>query len=330
MNHTGKRILITGGAGFIGFHLAKHLSTEPGAELLLMDNLVRGRRDPDLDRLLSKPNVRLLEADLTDPGALSALGQGWDEVYHLAAIIGVEPVLQRPHEVVRVNAMSTLLLLDWMAAGGGKRLLFSSTSEAYAWTQQFHPLPIPTPEGVPLALTDLANPRSSYAGSKLFGELAVTQYARIHGFPASIVRYHNVYGPRMGHEHVMPQLYRRALSGESPLTVYNAGHRRAFCHISDAVAGTLAVLRAGSGTFNLGNDQAEVSMGDLARLILAKAGRPTDIVDAPAAHDPITRRCPDLTRARTELGYQPRVGLEEGLDDLLAWYGPQYSQERPC
>ncbi len=332
MNAHAKKILITGGAGFVGYHLARRLACEGGHDVLLADNFVRGRRDADLEALAALPGVRLLEADLTSPEGVASLGGGYDEVYHLAAIIGVENVLRRPHEVVRVNALSTLLLLDWMARGGGKRFLFSSTSEAYAWTQGFHPLPIPTPEDVPLALTDLANPRSSYAGSKIFGELAVTQYALMHGFPAAIVRYHNVYGPRMGHEHVIPQIYRRCLSGESPLKVYSADHRRAFCHVSDAVDATLAALRSAEGapaTLNIGNDRAEVTIAELARMILDQAGLPAAIVPAEAANDPIVRRCPDLTALRTRLGLEPRVGLREGLADTLAWYEPHYRTPRP-
>lgn len=322
-----RRILITGGAGFVGCHLARRLAAEPGTELLLADNFVRGRRDPELEALAALPQVRVQEADLTTPAAFEALGGGFDEVYHLAAIIGVENVLKRPHDVVRVNALSTLHLLDWMVRGGGSRLLFASTSEAYAWTQAFHPLPIPTPEAVPLALTDLSNPRSSYAGSKMFGELAVTQYGLMHGLPFSIVRFHNVYGPRMGNEHVIPQLYKRALAGESPLRVYSADHRRAFCHISDALDLTIAALRRPEGqgrTFNVGNDQAEVTMGDLAARILAWAGRPDAIEPLPAANDPIARRCPDITLAREILGYAPRFSLDEGLDDTLRWYRTAY------
>jgi len=322
-----RRILITGGAGFVGCHLARRLSAETGTELVLADNFIRGRRDPDLEALAGLPNVRIAEADLTTPGAFEYLGTGFDEVYHLAAIIGVENVLNRPHDVVRVNALSTIHLLDWMVRGGGKRLLFTSTSEAYAWTQAFHPLPIPTPEAVPLALTDLANPRSSYAGSKIFGELAVTQYGLMHDLPFTIVRFHNVYGPRMGNEHVIPQLYRRALSGESPLRVYSAHHRRAFCHISDALDLTIAALRRPEGrgrTFNVGNDLAEVTMADLAGRILSRAGRPGDIQPLPAANDPIARRCPDITLAREVLGFEPRVTLDEGLDDTLRWYRKAY------
>lgn len=330
MSEGNHRILITGGAGFVGYHLAHRLAAEPGNEILLVDNFVRGRRDEEFEDLKRRPNIRVLDLDLTAPGTYGELGAGFDEIYHLAAIIGVQNVMERPHEVVRVNAMSTLLLLDWFAAGGGRKLLFSSTSEAYAWTQEFHDLPIPTPESVPLALTDLQKPRSSYAGSKIFGELAVAQYGRMYGKPTTVVRFHNVYGPRMGFEHVIPQLYQRSLDSAGPLTVYNPDHRRAFCHIADALDATIAAMRnpaADYGTFNVGNDQAEVTVRELAGEILDFAGKPRAIVGAAAPNDPILRRCPDISHARTTLGYQPRIGLREGLEDTLAWYRRRF-QER--
>ena len=202
-------------------------------------------------------------------------------------------------------------------------MLFSSTSETYAWTQHFHELPIPTPESSPLALTDLADPRSSYAGSKIFGELAVTQYCLAHRKPFVIVRYHNVYGPRMGSEHVIPELFERARSGEDPLTVYSVDHRRAFCYVSDAVEATVAAMRepAAEGlTINVGNDREEISIGELAERLLEYANVEVAISPGEAANDPVKRRCPDLSRARTLLGYEPRVTLAEGLEQTLAWY----------
>jgi UDP-glucuronate decarboxylase len=318
-----RRILITGGAGFVGFHLATALSAEPGNELTLVDNFVRGRHDPDLAELLKQPNVHLVSADVTNPETFAGLGSGYDEVYHLAAIIGVRNVLERPHEVVRVNAQSTLLLLDWFCKGGGSRLLFSSTSEAYAWTQGFYELPVPTPEDVPLALTDLSKPRASYAGSKIFGELAVNQYCRIFSKPFVIVRYHNVYGPRMGYEHVIPELYLRALAGQDPLAVFSADHRRAFCYVSDAVDATILAMRttaADGQVINVGNDHEDIEIGFLAEAILRQAGLTRAIAPRPAPHDPVKRRCPDISRARRLLGYEPRVPIERGLAITLEWY----------
>ena len=327
-----RRILITGGAGFIAGHLSEHLVREAGTELVLVDDFSRGRRDDDFVALIRRDRVRCIDADLTEPGSYRLLGQGYDEVYHCAAVVGVRNAVERPQEVLRVNALSTVFLLDWLVRGGGRRLLFASTSEAYAWTQQFYPLPVPTPEDVPLALTDLTNPRIAYAGSKMHGELLVTQYCRQAEVPFSIVRYHNVYGPRMGFDHVIPQIYERAASGQNPLVVYSAEHRRAFCYISDAVVATIAAARrpeAVGRTINIGNDHCEVTIAELAARVLAVSGIAADLRPEPDPNDPIARRCPDVSRARSLLGFDPVVGLDEGLRLTLTWYA-QHAATRPA
>lgn len=321
-----RKILITGGAGFLGYHLAGELSSCDENEVLLLDNFSRGQKDEDLERLAGRPNVTLVAGDVLDPSVFNRLGVGFDEIYHLAAILGVSNVVGRPHEVMRVNALALLNVLEWFSKGGAKKLFFASTSEVYAWTQGFYPLPVPTPEDVPLALTDLKNPRSSYAASKIFGEEAVTAYGHACGKPYVIVRYHNVYGPRMGYDHVIPQLYTRALGGQSPLVVYSADHRRAFCYVADAVEATILAMRhdaAGGQTFNVGNSAEEVTIKELAERLLYQAGLSLVIEPRPAAHDPIVRRCPNIDRARNLLGFKPRVSLEEGLKRTLAWYGSQ-------
>jgi UDP-glucose 4-epimerase/UDP-glucuronate decarboxylase len=330
-----RRVLVTGGAGFVGYHLSRALLEEPDTELTIADDLSRGVRDADLDDLLAADRVSLVTGDLTDPETWERIGGGYDEVFHLAAVIGVRHVLQRPADVLRVNALSTIAMLDWLVAGGGRRVVFSSTSEAYAWTQKFHPLPHPTPEDVPVSLTDIADPRSSYAGSKIFGELAVTHTCTAHGLPFAIVRFHNVYGPRMGSDHVIPELFARIVAGEDPLTVYSPTHRRAFCYVSDAVIATIAAMRADGadgGTFNVGNDREEIAIGDLAEEVIARSGRSVEIAAATAANDPIERRCPDITRAREVLGFEPRVPLDAGLELTLAWYARQlgYALDEPA
>lgn len=322
-----RRIVITGGAGFIGYHLAMKLSEDAANHISLVDNFARHRPDEDIGSLTARANVRMISGDLTNKMVYKQLGRGYDEVYHLAAIIGVCNVIERPEEVLRVNAIATLYLLEWFVNGGGKKLLFSSTSEAYAWTQLFYKLAIPTPEDVPLALTDLDNPRASYAGSKIFGELAVRQYCGKRNKPFAIVRYHNVYGPRMGYEHVIPELYGRVISGQGPLTVYSADHSRAFCYVSDAVTATISAMRqeiASGKTFNVGNDKEEISIGELAKRILKKAGVCTKILPRKNAADVITRRSPDISRARKLLGYRPSVSLDEGLDLALSWYKDKF------
>lgn len=323
LNDYRRRILITGGAGFVGYHLATYLLQDPCNELVLVDSFTRGRRDEDFGRLLQNPHARLIEADLTEPGIYGELGDGYDEVYHLAAKLGVKNVMDHPDQVIRVNVLATLLLLDWFVSGSNKKLVFSSTSEVYAWTAQFYSLPVPTPEDVPLALSDLHHPRASYAGSKMLGELAVHQYCQQNQKEYSIVRYHNVYGPRMGYEHVIPQLYLRVLDGQNPLEVFSPDHVRAFCYISDAVDATVRAMRypaANGQTINIGNDREELEMEDLARRIVALSGKEVAITPKENPHDPIRRRCPNIHQARRLLEYEPKTSLNEGLEQTLTWY----------
>jgi UDP-glucose 4-epimerase/UDP-glucuronate decarboxylase len=127
----------------------------------------------------------------------------------------------------------------------------------------------------------------------------------------------------MGNDHVIPELYGRARRGENPLAVYSSDHSRAFCYVSDAVEATLRAMRvpAASGrTINVGNDREEVTIGELARRLLRMAGIDAAIEPRPAANDPIKRRCPDISLARTLLDFEPRVGLDAGLRETLAWY----------
>jgi nucleoside-diphosphate-sugar epimerase len=320
-------ILVTGAAGFVGCHLARVLSDNPAHSLTLVDNFTRGRRDEEFASVVGRDNVRLIECDLTDSAAAKRLGRDFDSVYHLAAVIGVKNVLERPWDVIRVNAVATLNIIEWFRDGGGRKLLFASTSEAYAWTARTQQLPVPTPESVPLSLTDLANPRASYAGSKIFGELAVTHGCT--GLPFVIVRFHNVYGPRMGMEHVIPELFHRCLAGENPLTVYNPDHRRAFCYVDDAIDAVIACMTTDSvngETINIGNDAEEIEIGALARRILQTAGINAEISPRHASHDPIIRRCPDISKARRLLGFKPRFDLDAGLTRTLDWYRPSLSR----
>lgn len=318
-----KRVLITGGAGFIGYHLARELLGRGDSDITLLDNFRRGSRDTDFESILSNSRVHFVQADLATANWATSVGTGFDEVYHLAAVIGVRNVVERPHEVVRINALATMHLLDWFVSGGGGKLCFASTSEAYAWTNQFYALPVPTAEDVPLSLTDLNNSRSTYAGSKMFGELAVTHICRQAGLPYTIVRFHNVYGPRMGYEHVIPEVYERVRARQNPLVVFSVDHRRAFCYVQDAVELVLLAMRSPAGdnqTFNVGNSTEEVSIRELVDHIQEIVGYRAAIEAKPAHNDPITRRCPDMSKAASTFGYRPKWTLARGLKQTLAWY----------
>jgi UDP-glucose 4-epimerase/UDP-glucuronate decarboxylase len=317
------RILVLGGAGFIGLHLARRLAQDGGHALTLVDDLSRGRQDAELAALLAHPGVELVQADLTDPRAVAALPRDVDQVYLLAAVVGVRNTEGAPARVVRVNTLVAIHVLDWLAALPSRpTLFFASTSEVYAGGVALGTVPVPTPEDVPLVIGDIANPRFAYAASKILGEAAVRHYGDAHGIRWVAGRFHNVYGPRMGRDHVIPELALRALGGEDPLSVYGPEQRRAFCHAADAVEAMIRLMEAedARGVVNIGNDAEETLIGDLAALVLRAAGRPPRIAPRPAPLGSVARRCPSLARLRALTGFSPKVTLEAGVAETVAWY----------
>ncbi|MBI4591550.1 MAG: NAD-dependent epimerase/dehydratase family protein [Candidatus Rokubacteria bacterium] len=316
------RILILGGAGFIGYHLARRLSQEPGHSLTLVDDLSRGRMDPDLAALLSRPGVDFVRADLTDPAALAGLPGEWDQVYLLAAVVGVRHAEDEPARVIRVNTLTTLHLLDWLTPAGGV-LFFASTSETYAGGVSLGHLPVPTPETVPLSVEAIDNPRLAYAATKILGEAATIHYGVAKRLPFVIGRLHNVYGPRMGTDHVIPELCLRALDREDPFRVYGPEQRRAFCHVADAVEAIVRLMGTPSAwgqVVNIGNDCEETTVEDLLALVLKTAGFAPQIQRLPAPRGSVARRCPDLGRLRALTGFVPKVSLEAGVSETFGWY----------
>jgi len=315
------RILVLGAAGFIGGHLAARLADE-GHDLTLVDDLSRGRADDALAALRARPGVRFVEADLTTPGALTALPRGWDQVYMLAAVVGVRNVERDPARVLRTNMLALLHVLDWLPAAG-ETLFFASTSEAYAGSVTRGLAPVPTGEDVPLLVEDAGAPRAAYAISKIAGEAAVRHAATARGLRWVIGRFHNVYGPRMGVDHVIPELSLRAIRCEDPFRVYGAGQRRAFCHVADAVDAMLRLVATDAAlgqVVNIGNDTDETRIEDLLTLILGRAGHRPVLERVPAPAGSVDRRCPDLTRLRRLTGYAPKVALETGVAETFDWY----------
>jgi len=314
-------ILVLGAAGFIGCHLAARLADD-GHALTLVDDLSRGRADEALAALRARPGVRFVEADLTADGALASLPRAWDQIYMLAAVVGVRNVERDPARVMRVNTLALLNVLDWLP-GAGETLFFASTSETYAGSVARGLAPVPTSESVPLLIEDVGAPRAAYAISKLAGEAAVIHAARARGLRWVIGRFHNVYGPRMGADHVIPELALRAIRREDPFRVYGAGQRRAFCHVADAVEAAVRLMGAEAAAgqiVNIGNDTEETVIEDLAALVLRCAGHRPALERAPAPAGSVDRRCPDLARLRQLTGFAPKVALESGVAETVDWY----------
>jgi UDP-glucose 4-epimerase len=315
------KVLITGGAGFIGYHLANRLLAED-YQIDLLDNLSRGVVDNELRTLVDNPRIRLLNRDSLRPDAFDGLGNDYRYIYHLAAIIGVANVLDRPYAVLRDNILMLSNILTFARQQAAlKRIVFASTSEVYAGTLQYFTLPIPTPESTPLAVTELAHPRTSYMLSKIYGE-ALCHHS---GVPFTIVRPHNIYGPRMGMSHVIPELLNKAYHApdDGSLDVFSVDHRRTFCYIADGVE--LIKRAAESGpclgrTLNIGNQDPEFTIGHVAEVVLQVSGKRLKINPKPATPGSPMRRCPDMSTTISLTGYTPQVKLEKGVEFTYDWY----------
>jgi UDP-glucuronate decarboxylase len=313
-------VLLLGGAGFIGTHLARRLVAD-GQRVTIVDDFSRGRDDADLAALKAHPFVDVLSGDLTSPGTWAALPSGWDQIYLLAAVVGVRNVESDPSRVLRVNTLAALHLLDWVAPG--EKVFFASTSEVYAGGVDAGIVEVPTAEPAPVMIADVRSPRFAYAISKLLGEAAFVHGARAKDISAVVGRFHNVYGPRMGADHVIPEMSLRALRGEDPFRVWGADQRRAFCYVDDAVEAMLRLMdtpAAAGEIVHIGDDSAETNIGDLAKLVLRVAGTSPELAAMPAPAGSVARRCPDLARLRSLTGYEPAVSLEDGVQRTFDWY----------
>jgi UDP-glucuronate decarboxylase len=313
-----ERVLVTGGAGFVGLHLARRLLRD-GADVTLLDDFSRGRMDGELAEL--SPYVELVTHDLAAPVPPDRLRPGFDAVYHLAAVVGVRRANEDPARVLGVNLRAVLGLLDWCRRHPPGAVFLSSTSEVADGAGRLGLAPFPMPESAPFVLPDPFAPRASYALSKVVAETLLWRYAG--DFRARIGRYHNIYGPRMGDDHVIPQFAARALAGADPFPVYGATQSRAFCYVADAVEATVALTRLPSPepiVANIGNDREEIRIDELVERVVRLAGyAPAVEVFAPPTGSP-ERRLPDLTALRAATGYEPKVDLDTGLRATFDWY----------
>jgi nucleoside-diphosphate-sugar epimerase len=325
-----KKAMITGGAGFIGYHLARRL-VDDGWRVDVVDNFARGAADQSLADLAASSRARVLERDLTDPEGLGGLDGDYTHVFHLAAIVGVSNVVSRPFEVLRDNtAMLEKAIEIARAQQRLERFLFASTSEVYARTIERDSGPLPTPEHVALTLPDLDQPRASYLLSKIYGEAM----CRHSGIPFTIVRPHNVFGPRMGLAHVVPELLARAHAAPDggTLEVFSVDHQRTFCYVDDAVSMLVraAETHACEGeTLNVGSEGPEVAIGELARIVIATVGKSLEVVPMPDTPGSPRRRCPDMSKLTRLTGCRAGIDLATGVRRTYEWYQASVFDQKP-
>ena len=308
---TGHRVLVSGGAGFVPSHLVDALLAR-GCEVVAIDNFVTGSKE-NVAHLADEPRFALVEADLTQ--GLPELPGRFDAILHMASPASPTDFQKLPLEILKVNSVGTMALLE-RAHADAARFLMASTSEAYG-----DPLVHPQPE----TYWGNVNPngiRSVYDESKRFSEAATMAYHRLHGVDTAIVRIFNTYGPRMRPDdgRAIPTFISQALRG-APITVQGTGAQtRSITYVDDLVRGILLLLDSTeTGPVNCGTEH-EMSMLELAQLIVRLTGSDSPIELVPRASDDPEKRRPDLTLARTLLGYEPRVGPEEGLRRTIEFF----------
>ena len=313
------RVLVTGGSGFIGSALVKAL-LRAGETVRVLDDNSRGalRRLREVER-----DVDFVNGDIRDAGAVEVAMRGIDEVHHLAFVNGTATFYSAPDLVLDVGVKGIVNVIDGCRRHGVGRLILASSSEVYQ-----SPPHVPTDERAPLVVPDPLNPRLSYGAGKIISEMMVINHGRKHFERVLIFRPHNVYGPDMGFDHVIPQFavrLKRATaaqaSGPVPFPIQGGGaETRSFCHVDDLVAGVMIMREKGAhlGIYHVGTAE-EVSIADLARRMAAIAGREIALAPSAVLAGSTPRRCPDISKLAA-LGYTPRVPLDEGLPSTLEWY----------
>jgi len=313
------RVLVTGGSGFIGSALVKAL-LRAGETVRVLDDNSRGA----LRRLREvESDVDFVNGDIRDAAAVDAAMRGIDEVHHLAFVNGTATFYSAPDLVLDVGVKGIVNVIDGCRRHGVGRLILASSSEVYQ-----SPPHVPTDERAPLVVPDPLNPRLSYGAGKMISEMMVINHGRKHFERVLIFRPHNVYGPDMGFDHVIPQfavrLKRAAAaqaSGPVPFPIQGSGaETRSFCHIDDLVAGVMIMREKGAhlGIYHVGTME-EVSIADLARRMARIAGHEIALAPSAVLAGSTPRRCPDISKLAA-LGYTPRVPLDEGLPSTLEWY----------
>ncbi|MGO9272534.1 MAG: UDP-glucuronic acid decarboxylase family protein [Terriglobia bacterium] len=306
------RILVTGGAGFVGSHLCDRLLTE-GHEVVCVDSLITGRKE-NIAHLLDQRRLTFVLHDVTEPFFVDG---PLDAVLHFASPASPKDYLQHPIHTLKVGGLGTYHALG-LAKAKGAVFMPASTSEVYG-----DPEINPQPETY-WGHVNPVGPRSVYDEAKRYAEAMTIAYHRAHGVRVRIPRIFNTYGPRMrlNDGRALPNMMTQAIRGE-PVTVYGDGSQtRSFCYVSDLVEGIYRLLLTSAPELliiNLGNPE-EVTLGQMAQEILQITGSKSQIVFQPLPEDDPRRRCPDIRKAREILGWEPQVSRLEGLNKTLPYF----------
>lgn len=318
-----KKVLVLGGGGFIGRNIVQFL-VDRGDCLVTAADIKSGSNWETIisDESKSK-RFRAVIDDFSFPGSFEKMNQVFDEIYMLAATVGVNKTLKNPNEVIRNNTNLTMNTIEWISKNPINKILFSSSSENYAGTTDLYDVEIPTDESVPLCISDIKHPRWTYALTKIHGESAFFHSSAVNDHNSTIVRYQNIIGPEMGFGHAIPHIVERFINDDTdPFKIFGHDQTRAFCYIDDAVVGTVGAMessKSDSQIYHIGNiDEISIEMlttyiGDL----LQYTGSYSQSMTYPGS---VSRRCPDITKAIKDFSYSPKFEWQKAVRLTVEWY----------
>ncbi len=320
---SGKRILLTGGCGFIGSHLVLRLAADN--EVLVVDNK---RRDAlRFQEVPGELNFELYDRDITEAGALDDLLEGVDWVIHLAAVAGVSNYIKHPATTLTSNLIGTWRVLEALRSREISRFINFSTSEVYG------PQAVDASERMPTVQGPIGEARWSYSVSKTAAEHLCFAYHREYDVPAVSVRPFNIFGPCQVGEGAIHDISLRALQNQQISITGDGQQVRTWCYIDDMIDATMLLLThpaAVGRVFNVGNARPVVKMLDLARMIIDLAESTSEITFRPHAEVDVRLRSPNVNRVHEQLGFKPKVALEDGLRRTIAWYRDHLVEMLDC
>ncbi len=311
-----KKILITGGAGFIGFNLLKRLSSNKNNLIDVYDNFFRGKKDIEFKKVIKRKNVNFFKIDLT---VKFKLRRKYDDIYHFAAIVGVSNVNLDPLRTLTNNVKPLVTILEEINNKKLKpKIIFASTSEVYGPVFEMNKNIIKFSEQTDLIFPSKVINRHSYLMSKIYCE----KLLELSGQKYIIVRPHNIYGPRMGFSHVIPELINK-IKFKKKINVFSPYHSRAFCFIDDAIDQIVKLSlqkKALNKTFNIGNDSEEIKIMELATQLIKLMKSKKKILKQKNFKGSPSRRCPNLNKIKKYIKLNKFSKLEDGLNKTIRWY----------
>ena len=326
-----KEVLVLGGGGFIGRNIVDFLVNRGDCNVTAADIKEGSNWHEISNNEKTCDRFKAVIADFTEINAFDNLNQNFDEVYMLAAVVGVNRTLKSPQDVIRINTLLTMNTLEWISRNPIKRLLFSSSSENYAGTSDLFNTQIPTAENVPLCIGDVKHPRWTYAMTKMHGESAFIHSAQSYNYECTVVRYQNIIGPEMGFGHAIPHIVERFVKGEeSPFKIYGHDQTRAFCYIDDAVKGTVGAMesdKAAGEIYHIGK-QDEINMETLTIYIGELMDYTSEYEVAITYPGSVARRCPNIDKAKADFGYSPNIDWKKAVRLTTDWYREFFTSDQ--